>query len=265
MQLLSISCMMGSSAILLFHFFFTPNQYKFGQPWYLWLIGASTITISKISFVLAFRYAPAAQVDLINYLWPIMVVVFSSFLSRERLSIAHVIASCFGFLSIYVLFSDDHGYIYFQNQHAIGYFLALLAALFWAFYSMFSRHQQNSSPILIGAYTGITALLSLIVHVFYESSVLPTALEWVQLMIFGIGLSGLAYSLWDKGIKSGNFKLLTIFSYFTPLCSIFALILFGYATWSYSLLGSCFLMIIATFICFFSMDRQPKKSPAEAN
>lgn len=209
------------------------------QPWFLWLIGFFGIYGNDVLYILSFRHAPAAQVDLINYLWPIMVIIFSGFLPNEKLTKKHLFSALMGFSGIYVLMSGDPG---FDRNYIYGYFLALMDAVLWTIYTLCARHYGKTPAEIIGLYCGIGALFSLVTHVRWEATVMPFPEQWCVLVFMGLTTQCLAYFFWDFGIKRGDYKLLTVLSYSNPILSISFLILFGMAKPSTSLAVACSLV-----------------------
>ena len=88
-----------------------------------------------------------------------------------------------------------------------------------------------------------TALLSLPLHLMFEQTVLPTtALGWASITGLGLGPVGLAFFVWDIGVKQGDIQLLGTSSYAAPLLSTLALVLFGVAAPSMTLLWAAVLI-----------------------
>ena len=73
--------------------------HKLKQPLHVWIIGITSILGNDG----AFKYAPPEQVDLINYLWPIMLVICSSFLPNEKLQWRYIVGAFIGFLGVAIL------------------------------------------------------------------------------------------------------------------------------------------------------------------
>src|SRR5512143_627732 len=63
------------------------------QPLKVWVVGIGGLFGYHALYFLALRFAPPAEAGLLNYLWPLLIVLFSSFLPGERLSLHHVIGA----------------------------------------------------------------------------------------------------------------------------------------------------------------------------
>ncbi|MGH1351880.1 MAG: aromatic amino acid exporter YddG [Methyloligellaceae bacterium] len=177
----------------------------------------------------ALRNAPAIEAGLISYLWPILIILFSALLPGERLRWFHIAGGALG-LSGAVLIVSKGGQIAFQAEYGFGYIMALLSALTWSSYSVLSRRAAHVPTHVITVFCLISAMLSGICHLMLETTVVPAnLLQWVSVLFLGLGPVGLAFYVWDYGVKHGNIQVLGALSYLAPLFSTALLILTGFA------------------------------------
>jgi drug/metabolite transporter (DMT)-like permease len=86
-------------------------------------------------------------------------------------------------------------------------------------------------------------VLATIVHLAIEPTVWPTnAWQWAAIVGLGLGPVGLAFYVWDIGVKHGDIQVLGAASYSAPLLSTAILVLTGYAAYSHVLLVACLLI-----------------------
>jgi drug/metabolite transporter (DMT)-like permease len=135
-----------------------------------------------------------------------------------------------------LLLSSREGGLGFDPRYLPGYILAFCCAFIWSGYSILSRRNRDVPTELVAAFCLATSALSLIAHLFFETTVWPTDLsQWFAIGGLGLGPVGAACYLWDRGVKHGDIKLLGITSYAAPLLSTLLLIVAGYAEASLSL------------------------------
>jgi drug/metabolite transporter (DMT)-like permease len=176
----------------------------------------------------ALRLAPAAAAGLIAYLWPLMIVLMSGFLPGESLRKGHFFGALLGFSGAALLIGG--GGIGFEPKNLPGYALALACAFTWSGYSVLSRRMCSVPTVSVVVFCIATAVLSAIFHLFLEETVWPTSpLGWGSVVCLGIGPVGLAFYVWDIGVKKGDIQLLGTASYAAPILSTLALVLFGFA------------------------------------
>lgn len=174
----------------------------------------------------ALRLAPAAEAGLIAYLWPLLIVVFSGLLPGEYLRKGHVLGAALGFAGAALIISNGTGS--FQAQYLPGYLLALCCALTWSSYSLLSRRVGTAPTASVVVFCLGTAALSLPLHLIFEQTILPTTgLGWASILGLGLGPVGLAFYVWDIGVKQGDIQMLGTSSYLAPLLSTLVLVVSG--------------------------------------
>jgi drug/metabolite transporter (DMT)-like permease len=185
---------------------------------------------------IALRQAPAVEANLVNYLWPLLIVVLApALLPGLRLSVAHVGAALAGFAgaAVAILSGRTPG----GEVWSWGYLPALGSAFIWATYSLWTRRVPAFPTSAIGLFGVVSGLLSLACHAVLEPSVSLSAQDWLLIAIMGLGPLGAAFFLWDKALKGGDPRQIGVLSYVTPLASTTLLMLVsGRAfTWSIGL------------------------------
>lgn len=189
----------------------------------------------------ALRLAPAAEAGLIAYLWPLLIVVFSGLLPGERLRAGHLMGALLGFAGAALLITG--GGAGFSTNYLAGYGLALLCALTWSGYSVLSRLVGTAPTATVGVFCLASSALSLPLHLVFEQTVLPqSALGWAAIIGLGLGPVGLAFFIWDIGVKQGDIQILGTSSYAAPLLSTLVLVLAGVAAPSFVLLWAAVLI-----------------------
>ena len=212
------------------------------QPLPVWLLGVGGLFGYHFAYFFALRNAPPVEAGLINYLWPVLIVVFSALLPGERLRWQHL-AGCALALSGAVLVVTRGQGIGFDPGHAAGYGAALFAALAWSTYSVLSRRFAHVPSDAIAGFCLATAVLAAICHLLLETTVWPSsALQWIAVIGLGLGPVGLAFYVWDIGVKHGDIQVLGAASYSAPLLSTLILIIGGYAQYSHLLAVACLLI-----------------------
>ena len=177
---------------------------------------------------LALRHAPPVQANLVNYLWPLLMVVLAPvFLPGMALRLGHGAAALLGFAGAAVVIlggsGADHAALGGMGQ-AWGYLFALGSALIWSTYSLLTRRVAAFPTAAIGGFGLVSGVLSLACHVWLEPAVELSASDGVLIVVMGLGPMGAAFFLWDRALKTGDARVIGILSYLTPLLSTALLI-----------------------------------------
>jgi drug/metabolite transporter (DMT)-like permease len=203
-------------------------------PWSVYLFGTLGLFGYHALYFSALRNAPAAEAGLIAYLWPLLIVLFSGLLPGETLRAGHLIGALLGFAGAAMIITG--GGAGFDAKYAVGYGLAALCALTWSGYSVLSRRAGNAPTASVAVFCLATSALSAILGLAIEDPVWPdTATGWASIIALGLGPVGLAFYLWDVGVKRGDIQVLGASSYAAPLLSTLVLITAGVATPSWTL------------------------------
>jgi drug/metabolite transporter (DMT)-like permease len=176
----------------------------------------------------ALQLAPPAEANLVNYLWPLLIVLLSAPLAGERLGWPHLVGALLGFAGV-VLLAFGRG-LSFTGAYALGYALALGCAFTWSLYSVLSRRFGETPTDAIAAFCAASALLSLGCHLVFERTVWPASTTaWLAVLALGLGPAGAAFYLWDHAVKRGDIRALGALAYATPILSTALLIACGRA------------------------------------
>lgn len=198
-------------------------------PGIAWVVGIGGLFGYHALYFLSLRLAPPAEAGLLNYLWPLLIVLFSALLPGERLARHHVVGALLGLVGTALLFAGNTGVQYTATQIP-GFVAAFIAAFVWAAYSVLSRKLKAVPTDAVAGFCLATALLAAVVHLAIETTVWPeTAMQWLAIVLLGLGPVGAAFYAWDIGMKHGEIRVLGAASYATPLLSTGFLILAGYA------------------------------------
>jgi drug/metabolite transporter (DMT)-like permease len=194
-----------------------------------WIVGVGGLFGYHALYFLALRFAPPAEAGLLNYLWPLLIVLFSSLLPGERLAPHHIIGAVLGLAGTVLLFAGNSGNGFAPSQ-VPGLIAAFVAAFVWAAYSVMSRKLKSVPTDAVAGFCLATALLAAIAHGIVEVTIWPeTAAQWLAIIALGVGPVGAAFYAWDIGMKRGDIRVLGAASYATPLLSTAFLIMAGFA------------------------------------
>ena len=189
---------------------------------------------------IALRQAPPVQANLLNYLWPLLMVVLAPLLlPTVRLRPAHVVAALAGFAgaALAIAGGGPAGATAAGAASAVpdvggvfwGYMAALGSALIWATYSLGTRRLADEGlqvpTSAIGLFGAVSGLLALACHARFEPAVTLGVRDGLLIVVTGFGPLGVAFYLWDRALKLGDPRTIGVLSYLTPLASTLLLVL----------------------------------------
>jgi len=228
-------------------------------PGRVWLVGIGGLFGYHALYFLALKSAPPAPANLVNYLWPLCIVLFAVPLAGETLRWWHLVGVALGLAgtALVLLAGSDVAY---QPAHLVGYLAALGCAVVWGLYSVLSRRFGSVPTDAVGAFCGAAALLALLCHGLFETTVWPHgAGEWLAVLALGIGPAGGAFFLWDIGVKRGDIRALGALSYAAPVLSTVLLVAFGLAQPSVALTLACLLVTAGAVMAARDLWAAPRR------
>lgn len=202
-----------------------------GLDWRQWRVPPLTLALGVYGLFgfhfllfIALRNAPPVPANLINYLWPLgMVVLAPWLLPGKQLTRRHLLAALLGFAGAALAIVGGRGESV-DVVWAWGYLLALASAFVWATYSLLTQRVAHFPTAAIGSFAAVSGVLSLLCHWWLESPVQLTGQDWLLMALLGLGPLGGAFFLWDAALKRGDAQQIGVLSFLTPLLSTLVLL-----------------------------------------
>jgi len=227
-------------------------------PLKTFLVGVGGIFGYHFLYFIAFAHAPAVEANLINYLWPLLIVFLSPLvLPGTKLRTHHILGALVGLAGASLIATGGKPHL--QVTYLAGYGAALGAAVIWALYSLLTKRLPPFPTDSIGVFCLISGMLSFGIYFINGGSTQEIStiapLQWLFLILVGIGPMGAAFFFWDAAIKGGDPRVIGSLAYLTPLLSTINLMIFAgqRMTWI-SFLAMC--LIIAGAVIGAGIGRQ---------
>jgi drug/metabolite transporter (DMT)-like permease len=191
-------------------------------PWPTLAVGCAGIFGYHILYFTAFAFAPALEVNVINYLWPLVMVLLSPLILGGRLRGHQVLGAALGVIGTVVLLAGVSWSLHYAD--ALGYGLALGAAVIWASYSLLTRRLAPFPTAAVGGFCLASGLLALVsAHVLHGGLATQmralSGADGALLVLAGIGPLGIAFYCWDAALKCGDPPTIAVLAYLTPVLS----------------------------------------------
>jgi drug/metabolite transporter (DMT)-like permease len=204
-------------------------------PFKTLLVGIGGIFGYHFLYFTAIRYSPVVEANLVNYLWPLLIVLLSPvILSGHVLKPHHLLGALMGLSGAGLIITG--GRLSLDLANLPGYVSAAAAALVWALYSLLTKRVPPFPTGAVGSFCLLSGLLSLL---FYFTGgllsqppggwllYLPKGIDWLYLFLLGVGPLGAAFFTWDAALKRGDPRIIGSLTYITPLTSTVVLVLVG--------------------------------------
>jgi drug/metabolite transporter (DMT)-like permease len=226
LQLASMALLSGAGFLAFYLKMYGHNlAVGFRQPFKSYIFAVLGIGLYTALFYSAMSHAPAFEINMLNYLWPILLALFSAALKTHTLAPHHIAGVVLGFTGTVFIFQPAEGSMLFEN-FGVGHALIIAGAIVWSAYSACIKGKQYPAAMLVPVMF-VSGLLCGALHFMLEETRMDISqLAWVAILL--LGMTRVSFALWDYGMKYGDTLALSSLSYFVPLLSAALFIIFGY-------------------------------------
>ena len=200
-------------------------KYTIKEFLYVCIVGFLGTYLYYILLYFGYKNANSFEVLIIQYTWPILIVILSILFFKEKLNRKKSISLFLGFFAtILVLSKGDFAQISVSNTSAI--FYVFLGALSFALFSVLSKTIKLEALGVVSIYFFIASIFSLIFMIIFSSFIIPNYNDLIYILINGIFLNGITYIFWLNALKLEEGTFLAPFIFITPILSMFYLSIF---------------------------------------
>ena len=156
---------------------------------------------------------------ILNYLWPMMIVLFAALLLGERITLRTAAALLLSFSGVLVLTLGGEGRA--DGNAVLGSLACVLAALCYGLFCVLNRKRNVDPMVLMTVAWGVTALCALSVTLMVETWVTLSWTQWGGLLWFGIFVNAVGYLWWALALRDArNAAMVANLAYAVPLLSL---------------------------------------------
>lgn len=161
---------------------------------------------------------PASQAFIINYLWPIMCLVFAVIILKEKITLRSIVAICISFLGIVVIML---GNVEEQNPNFfVGAFSCILGAVSYGIFTALNKKYTYDKGLSMMLSYFVTFLLTTAINASSNTLFIPSASQWLGYAWNGIFTMAIANTVWLLALDNGKTEKIANLAYITPFLSI---------------------------------------------
>ena len=170
-----------------------------------------------------FYYAGAARMEashafIVNYLWPIMCVVFACVILKEKLTFKKLLAIGVSFVGVGIVsFSKLDR---FTTDMAIGTVLCMLGAVSYGVFTALNRKVQYDKRLSMMLNYAVTFLLTSVINACRGDLFLPNGVQALGMAWNGMFTMAVAGTLWILALQRGRTEKISNLAYITPFLSL---------------------------------------------
>ncbi len=171
-----------------------------------------------------YHNANSLEVLVIQYTWPIFIVILSLTILKEEFTKRKFFAVLLGFIGVaLVITKGDISAFNFKNINIL--LVVMLSAFCFALFSVLSKKVKINSVNAVMIYFLGASIYSFITMQTFSSFIIPTPKDWISILVNGILINGISYVFWVKGLQIFDASKVAPFTFIIPILSAFFLIL----------------------------------------
>ncbi len=232
--------------------------------WRMLAMGGLCFAAYRLVVVAAFAHAKPVEVNLMTSFQPVLVVLLPPLmLTGYRFSWIHFAAAACGLAGEWIGLLA--GGLSTLHGEAAGLLFALFSAFFWAVYSVQLKRLQTVPSESVGAFLVIAGLVCAVgcgIDGGWRAMPGLSAHQWLMLILFGIGPTGIAYLTWDLAMKRGDPRVVGGVMFLCPLSTSVLLALINHQPMSLNQGLGAVLIVAGALIC--AGQRRQAPMPAVA-
>ena len=227
----------------------------FGAQNYKVVLGLGFLGFFVYEFLYYFGIAQltASTACILNYLWPVMLVLFSCLILKEPFTTRKVLAMVASFLGVVVLSAggnDQYG-----AHPVLGIVGCIVAAVSYGLFSVLNKREDLDQDLCMPIYWGVTMVSGLIAGFVEGGWTMPDLKTWLILAWLGVMANAVGYLIWAIALNdSKNSARIANFAFLVPVLSMLlsALILREQIHWN----GIAALVLILGGILYQSYEKK---------
>jgi len=178
-------------------------------------------------YTAALRMIPAIEASMLNYLFPIMIVIFAIPINGERINASKLISVFIGFSGMLIIITNGD----FNNlklSNIPGDILAIAAAVCWGIFSNLGKKNNIDQALSNYVYVLVAFILSFINLLLFSEFIIPDTSAFLGVLWISLSNIVLSYHLWFKVLKVTSSALAASLSFITPFVTLaFIMLLLG--------------------------------------
>lgn len=161
----------------------------------------------------------ASQAFIINYLWPLMTVIFACIILKEKLTKRKLIAIILSFIGVIIVTSNGD-LLNVSKDSIAGAIYCILAAVFYGLFCVLNKQKNYDKYLSMMIFYCVSAIISLFYICTTKTWFVMDVMQFVGLLWRGVFTSAIAFTSWAIALEKGDTAKISNLAYITPFLSL---------------------------------------------
>lgn len=223
MQILAVSSFFAFIFLLILNLFKKKlgelKKYKIKD--YLQIAGMGTLGVFLyyLFLYLGTNKMLASQAFILNYLWPMMTVVFACIILKEKMTLRKILAIVLSFVGV-VIVTANGNLLNVNHNTLIGALFCILAAISYGLFSVLNKYKGYDKYASMMLYYLTTFIICIIYLLITRTTIDIGIGQAGGLLWSGIATSAIAFTTWALALQKGDTAKISNLAYITPFLSL---------------------------------------------
>lgn len=205
------------------------------KPFKIWKLSEWLLVLAcgVFTFLYDFLYLksleliPAVEASMLNYLFPIFIVIFAIPIHKERLNTFKILSIIMGFAGTILLITKGN-VNNFSFTNLRGDVLAILAAVCWGLFTNLVKKNKKDMLVSTFVMTFIAWLLSIAGMLVYSHGKMLQLMDFYGVVWLCLSNIVFGFFLYFRALKYSSASFIASFTFFAPFVTlVFIMILLG--------------------------------------
>lgn len=190
------------------------------------------LTAAPLGFLGLFMYSAffyyglarmtSQEACILNYLWPLMIVLFSCPILGEPLTRRKILSVAMSFGGVILVMAGGTSTENFSAEKILGALSCVIAAACYGLFSVFNKRRRLNQKSAMMIFWATTAICAFVSGFFFEQWTLPAAKQIFGLLWLGVLINAVAYLTWALALETtANTARTANLAYLVPILAIF--------------------------------------------
>lgn len=195
------------------------KKYPFNDYKQIVIIGLLGTFLYNLFLYLGIQNMQASQAFIINYLWPIMTVIFACIILKEKMTFRKVIAIILSFIGVIIVTSNGN-LLSIDKNSLIGAFYCILAAISYGLFAVLNKKKNYDKYLSMMLFYLISFIISFVYILITKEWFVPQVNQLIGLIWIGVFTSAIAVTAWALVLEKGDVTKISNLAYITPFLSL---------------------------------------------
>jgi len=230
------------------------KTYKIIDHIHIFIIGLLGIFLYHLFLYLGIDMMEASQAFIINYLWPMMAVIFACFILKEKMTLKKAVAILLSFVGVIIVTSNG-GLLRVEKNTLKGAIYCVLAAASYGLFTVLNKKKTYNKYLSMMLYYFYAFIISLIYVLITRDSFTLSLAQSAGMLWNGIFMTAIPFTTWALALEKGDTAKISNLAYITPFLSlVWTSLILKEKLNPYSILG----LVIIVLGILIQIKKEPK-------